>query len=457
MPIILHFFRKNRLLPILLPLLALIGYTGVAQEKDYTETVEKVIQQNHSAYVALFKKLHQHPELGFQENETAQIIAEKLSSYGYTVTTEIGKTGVVGVLKNGDGPVVMYRAELDALPVLETTDLSYKSTKTVFDQEGTKTPVMHACGHDVHMTWMLSAADFMSEHRDLWKGTLVMVGQPAEESILGAEAMIADGLYEKYAIPEPDYLYGLHDTTLPTGTVVVAQGTRMAGTDQLDVTFYGVGGHGSSPHLAKDPVMMAVNAVNLYQQAVSRMTNPRNPAVLTVGAIESGSTNNVIPDKAVVKINLRWFHERDREVLLAAIDRINKAVAQMYEVSPDTYPKVTRKGWSSPQVNSKELAEILRSGFQKNMPEIEILTEEKIPPTMASEDFHHLVIHNKKKDYLFVNVGIVDPKLYKASMDKTGNPPFHNHNGNFQVDLKAIPVGRKAAIYGLLSFFDQES
>lgn len=184
------------------------------------------------------------------------------------------------------------------------------------------------------------------------------------------------------------------------------------------------------------------------------MTNPRNPTVLTVGAIESGSTNNVIPDKAVVKINLRWFHEKDRAVLLAAIDRINQGVAQMYEMPADAYPKVTRKGWSSPQVNSKELAKILRDGFQKNMPEIEIWTEEKVPPTMASEDFHHLVIHNKKKNYFFVNVGIVAPTLYKTSMERTGNPPFHNYNGNFQVDLDAIPIGRKAAIYGLLSFFD---
>lgn len=190
-----------------------------------------------------------------------------MSSYGYTVTTGIGQTGVVDVLKNGDSSVVMYRAELDALPVLETTDLSYKSTQFALDQDGSKIPVMHACGHDVHMTtWMLSAADFMSKHRHLRKGTLVMVRQLAEESILGAEAMIAAGLYEKYAIPEPDYLYGLHDTTLPTGTLVVAQGTRMAGTDQLDVTFYGVGGHGSSPHLTKDPVMMAVNAVNFISK-----------------------------------------------------------------------------------------------------------------------------------------------------------------------------------------------
>lgn len=219
-------------------------FTSPAQ--DLQQEVEKVVQEGKTDFMDIFKTLHQNPELGFQEKETAQFIAEHLDSYGYTVTTGIGKTGVVGVLKNGEGPVVMYRTELDALPVLETTDLPYKSTKTVLEDGGSETPVMHACGHDAHMTWMLSAAKYFAEHKNRWKGTLLMLGQPAEEPVLGAEAMVNDGLYTKYDIPEPDYLYGLHSWPLPTGSITAAKGTRMAGTDQLDITFYGVGGHGSS-------------------------------------------------------------------------------------------------------------------------------------------------------------------------------------------------------------------
>lgn len=427
-------------------------FTSPAQ--DLQQEVERVVQEGKTDFMDIFKTLHQNPELGFQEKETAQFIAEHLDSYGYTVTTGIGKTGVVGVLKNGEGPVVMYRTELDALPVLETTDLPYKSTKTVLEDGGSETPVMHACGHDAHMTWMLSAAKYFAEHKNRWKGTLLMLGQPAEEPVLGAEAMVNDGLYTKYDIPEPDYLYGLHSWPLPTESITAAKGTRMAGTDQLDITFYGVGGHGSSPHLAKDPVMIAVNAITLYQQAVSRMSNPRNPVVLTVGALTAGATNNVIPDKAVAKLNLRWFDVKDREVLVDAIQRINKSVAQMYDLDEQLYPEMKRKGWSYPLVNNDKMTTVIRSDIKTNIPNVKIFTEDDIPAEMGSEDFHHLVIHNKKKNYFYAFVGVVDPVQYEKSMSATGKPPYYNHNGNYQVDPGAIPFGQELAIHGLLSIFN---
>ena len=249
----------------------------------------------------------------------------------------IGKTGVVGILENGDGPTVMYRADMDCNSVKEVTGLAYASTKTVKIADGSEVPVMHACGHDAHITWLLGIAKVMAEMKKAWSGTLVLVAQPAEESIEGARAMVDDGMYEK-GVPEPDYLFGMHTAPLSTGTVNFEKGPRMAGTDQLDVTFYGIGGHGSSPHLAKDPVLMAATAVVQYQFIVSRAINPLNAAVLTVGSIQAGSDNNVIPASALVKINLRWYKESDRDLMFKAIERINKSIAMTYNMPQDLYP-----------------------------------------------------------------------------------------------------------------------
>ncbi|GET45587.1 amidohydrolase [Capnocytophaga felis] len=426
-----------------------------AQNGKYTAVVEKGIEKDNAYYVEIFKDFHQHPELGFMEKRTAGIVAKELKQYGYEVKTGIAKTGVVGILKNGKGPVVMYRADMDANAVKETTNLPYKSTKQVVKEDGTQTYVMHACGHDAHTTWLLAAAKFMAENKKLWKGTLVMVAQPAEELIEGAEAMVQDGMYTKHNVPKPDYLFGMHTAPFSVGMVAAASGVRMAGTDQIDVTFYGIGGHGSSPQFTKDPVVMAAAAINGYQSIVSRGIDPKNSAVITVGSVQAGEDNNVIPGTALLKINLRWFSEDDRKLMIEGIKRINEGIAYSYNVDKDKYPTMVHKGWSYPLDNASELTQVIREGIKSNMKIDMMLTEELLPSVMGSEDFHHLVIHNEKKNYSYINVGIAQPERFMKSFKERKAPPFNNHNGDFEVDLAAIPFGSKVATHGLLAIFDR--
>lgn len=260
----------------LFPTLILFFINGLCAQTFMSQIIETSIAKDQGRLIEIFKDIHQNPELGFMETRTAGIVEKELKSLGYEVKTGIGETGVVGILKNGNGPTVMYRADMDANAVKETTGLPYASTKVVKRDDGSETPVMHACGHDAHVTWMLGVAKLMAEHKDLWKGTLIMVGQPAEEPILGAEAMVNDGLYTTHGVPKPDYLFGLHTAPVGVGLVAAATGVRMAGTDQIDITFHGVGGHGSMPNLTKDPVVMAASAVMQYQAIVSRGIDPKN-------------------------------------------------------------------------------------------------------------------------------------------------------------------------------------
>lgn len=419
-----------------------------------TQKLNQEIEKDNPRIVEIFKKIHQNPELGFMETETAALIASEFKKYGYITKTGIGKTGVVGIMKNGNGPTVMYRADMDANAVKETTNLPYKSTKIVTKEDGTITPVAHMCGHDAHVAWMIAAAKVMAENKNLWKGTLVFVGQPAEELIEGAEAMVQDGLYTKYNVPEPDYLYGMHTAPFATGMIAAATGIRMAGTDQLDVTFTGIGGHGSMPQFTKDPVVMAANAIMNYQTIPSRMIDPKNAVVLTIGSVQAGVDNNVIPKNALIKANLRWFNEKDRYTMIDAIQRINNGIALQNNLPNELYPTLKRKGWSYPLDNSKELTEVVRQGLKDNMKISHLLTEDEMSTTMGSEDFHHLVIHNKKKNYCYVNIGIAEPARFEKSFKERQAPPFNNHDGDFEVDLNSIPYGSKAAVFGLLSIFN---
>ncbi len=423
--------------------------------QDQKENIAKAVDTDNDKYVALFKDIHENPELGFMEVRTAGIVAKELKSYGYKVTEKIGITGVAGVLKNGDGPIVMYRADMDCNAVLELTDLPYKSTKKVKLDDGSETPVTHACGHDVHVTWMLAAAKFMSEHKNLWKGTVIFIGQPAEEPILGAEAMVKDGLYTTHKIPEPDYLFGIHSMPLAVGMVAAASGVRMAGTDQFDVTFKGIGGHGSNPHLSKDPILMAASAIMQYQAIISRGIDAKNSAVITVGSIQAGKDNNVIPETALLKVNLRWFDEKDRKLMIDGITRINEGIAHAYNLPKEKYPTIKFKGWSYPLENNTNLTKLVRESIYPLVSDNRfVLDENVVPSVMGSEDVHHLVINNAKKDYAYINVGIASPKRFEDAVKK-GQLPFNNHNGNFEVDLSAIPFGSKVAITSLLAIFNQ--
>jgi amidohydrolase len=313
---------KNRSTAVL----AVIILTAATLPAQTTKQLHQMAYADSLRLVEIFKDIHQNPELGFMEVRTSGIIAKELKALGYEVITGIGKTGVVAMLKNGEGPVVMYRADMDCNSVKEITGLPYSSTKTMKKDDGTEVPVMHACGHDAHVTWLLGTAKIMVALKKEWKGTLVLLAQPAEEMLTGAQAMVNDSIYAK-GIPVPDYLFGMHTWNIPLGTIDNGIGVRFAGSDQLDVTFYGIGGHGSSPENTKDPIVMACNAVMQYQTIISRNIAAQDVAVLTVGAIHAGGDNNVIPPSAVVKLNLRWFNEKTRNTLLDGIKRINEGIA----------------------------------------------------------------------------------------------------------------------------------
>jgi hippurate hydrolase len=363
------------------------------------ERIVSLVDQDRDRLVEIFKDIHQNPELGFMEVRTAGIVAKELKALGYEVKTGIGKTGVVGILRNGDGPTVMYRADMDANAVEEDTGLPYSSTVRVQRGDGEEVPVAHLCGHDAHVTWMLGVAKAMVELKDKWSGTLILVGQPAEEPVQGAVAMVRDGLYTKYGVPKPDYLVGLHTTPIRTGAMAVIPGDINAGTDQLDVTFHGIGGHGSSPHLAKDPVLMASTAVVQYQFIVSRAIDPLRAAVITVGSVQAGTDNNVIPASALVKINLRWYDEADRQLMLDGIERINQSIAAAYNLPAELRPTTVMKGGAKVLSNDAEMAATLTPPLQSFLGEKAVITN--APKVMGSEDFHHLVIENENPRYLY--------------------------------------------------------
>lgn len=402
--------------------------------------------------VDMYKDLHQNPELGFMEVRTSGIIAKELTALGFRVIPGIGRTGVVGILQNGNGPTVMYRADMDCNSVKETTGLPYASTKTMKKEDGTETPVMHACGHDAHVTWMLGVAKIMVAMKNQWKGTLVFLGQPAEEPLTGARAMVADDMYGK-GVPVPDHLFALHTWPIPTGTIDNGPAVRFAGSDQLDVTFFGVGGHGSAPEVAKDPVVMACNAVMQYQTIISRQVAAQDAAVLTVGAIHAGVDNNVIPPSAVVKLNLRWFNEKTRNVLLDGIRRINEGIAVANGLAPDTYPKITMKGNVSPLVNDAGLTAKVNRALTTVLGQENVRVD--IPSAMGSEDFQHLIRPGASSNYNYIKVGTAHPDLYEQAVKEGKRAPYFNHNGNYQVDLKAIPLGTVIGATGLMALFSK--
>jgi hippurate hydrolase len=274
---------------------------------------------------ALYKNVHSHPELSMQETRTAGLAADRLRAAGYEVTTGVGKTGVVGLLRNGEGPTVMLRADMDALPIQEATGLPYASKATAMDLEGNTVPVSHMCGHDMHVTWLTGATKLLAEARTSWRGTLMAVFQPAEETGEGAQAMIDDGLLKRF--PKPDVILGQHVMVGPSGTVAGRPGAITSAADSLQIRLFGRGAHGSMPQASIDPVVMAASTVLRLQTIVSREVAAAEAAVLTVGVLQAGTKENVISDEAIIKLNVRTFDAGVRKRVLAAIERIANAEA----------------------------------------------------------------------------------------------------------------------------------
>src|ERR1035437_2064787 len=303
-------------------ILAASGWAQSVGEAPLSAQVDSVYPQVETLYM----DLHRHPELSLHEVNTAAKLVARLRELGYDVTEKVGGTGVVGILRNGSGPTILLRTELDALPVEEKTGLAYASKVRTKDDAGHDVPVMHACGHDLHMASILGTATIMAHSKDTWHGTLMLIGQPAEEIIGGANGMIRDGLFTRF--PKPDAAVALHvGNELPAGMAAITSGIYNTNSDSIRITIYGKGGHGSAPHTAIDPIVIAARTILALQTIVSREVKPGEMAVVTVGYIQAGTKNNIIPDRAEMGLTVRTFKQNVRQQILAAIARIAKAEA----------------------------------------------------------------------------------------------------------------------------------
>jgi amidohydrolase len=333
---------------------------------------------------ALYLDLHKTPELSGHEVKTAAKMAEQLRKLGFEVTTGVGGTGVVGVLRNGNGPAVMLRTELDALPVEEKTGLPYASKVTTIEPSGRTVPVMHACGHDIHMTSWVATATLLSRSKERWRGTLVMIGQPAEETVAGAQGMIADGLFKRF--PKPDYVLAIHDAAdVPAGKVTVVPGYAAANVDSIDITIFGKGAHGARPEDSVDPVVLAARTVLALQTIVARENSPRDPAVLTVGSIHGGTRYNIIPDEVKLQLTVRSYKPEVRERMMKAISRIVKGEAA--SAGAPREPTVVVSESASSMYNDPKLSKRMAAALGAALGSENVLEGE---PVMTAEDFGQL-------------------------------------------------------------------
>ena len=394
---------------------------------------------------ALYKDIHAHPELSMQETRTAGIAADHLRTSGFEVTTGVGKTGVVGVLRNGDGPTVMLRADMDALPIKEATGLPYASSVTATGPDGRSVPLAHSCGHDMHVACLTGASSLFSVSRDSWHGTLMSVFQPGEETAQGAQAMIDDNLFKRF--PKPDVVLGQHVMSLPSGHLDWRTGVVTSAADSLQIRMFGRGAHGSMPEASIDSVVMAASTVIRLQTIVSREVSPTDSAVLTIGVLQAGTKENVIPDEAIIKLNVRTFDEGVRKHVLAAIERIvNAEAAASGTLKP---PQITSLDHYSLVTNDVDATEKVVAAFRQNFPDSFV---EQTKPTMASEDFGCFGAEwHAPAVYWFF--GGDDPEVYdKAKKEGTLSALPTNHNPRFapvihptlETGVKALVVAARA-------------
>jgi amidohydrolase len=374
----------------------------------------------------LYRDIHAHPELSMQEHRTAAKAAQRLEAAGYDVTREVGGTGVVGLLRNGDGPAVMLRADMDALPVREATGLPYASTATATGPDGTEVPVMHACGHDMHVTWLAGATALLAAARDAWSGTVMAVFQPAEETAQGARAMIDDGLFDRF--PQPEVILGQHVMPAPAGAISLRGGTTQAAADSLEVRLFGRGSHGAMPESSVDPVVMAAATVLRLQTVVSREVAASQAAVVTVGALRAGTKANVIPDEALIALNVRTFDEQVRAHVLDAIRRIVEAEAAASGAPRP--PEITTTEHYPLTVNDPGRTERVAAALRGHFGDDHV--RDLASPHAASEDFGSFGTEWDVPS-VFWYVGGTDADAYRAA-ERAGRVAQDiptNHNARF--------------------------
>ena len=397
------------------------------------QTPQSLADAELPALLTIYKDIHTHPELSGHEERTSAIIAKELRAAGCQVTDHLGKYeksdlkgyGVVGVMKNGDGPTVLVRTDMDALPVEEQTGLPYSSKVVAKNDEGKDVHVMHACGHDAHVAAFIGTARALGKLKDQWHGTIVFVAQPAEEIGTGARALLKDGLYDRFG--KPNFALGFHDKAdLQTGHIGVTEGYTSANVDSVDVTVRGVGGHGGYPHKTKDPIVLAAEIINAWQTIVSRENNPLDPIVITVGSIHGGTKHNIIPDEVKMQLTVRTYKSDVRERVLADIDRIAKGCAAAAGIPPDLAPTVSvSKDLVAPATyNNPELTKRLVAVWKKSLGDENV---EFVDPTMGGEDFSEYSLPDHSIPAVDFHIGAVDPaKIAEFKQAEKELPTLHS-------------------------------
>ncbi|MDO6505769.1 amidohydrolase [Colwellia sp. 4_MG-2023] len=396
------------------------------------DVLNKSIQNELPNLEKIYHHLHQTPELSKHEVNTATFLAKELKKYGYDVTEGIAGTGLVAILKNGTGPTIMLRADTDGLPVLEETGLPYASVATFNDTAGLSIPVMHACGHDMHMTVLLGTAKQMVQHKDQWQGTLMLIAQPGEEIGYGAKQMLAEGLYKKF--PLPDYNIAMHvSADLPAGKIGYIKGYAMANVDSVDILIKGIGGHGAYPHNTIDPVVMASEIVIKLQTIVSREISPLESAVITVGSIHGGTKHNIIGNEVKLQLTVRSYSDESRNFLLKRIEQISHGIAKTAGIPDELLPKVIVKEEYTPAVyNQPEFTQQVVNNLEQVLGKDNIVV---VPPVMAGEDFSRYGRTKEKIPSTLLWLGTVNPTQYKEAK-KNNNALPSLHSGKFAPDAK---------------------
>src|SRR5947208_1355975 len=423
------------------------------------QRVEKIAQGELPSLLAIYKDIHSHPELSTREEKTSALVAKELRATGCEVTENFGKYdnpnlkcyGVIGIMKNGPGPTVLVRTDLDALPVEEDTGLPYASKVTTKGDDGREVHVMHACGHDAHMSAFIGTARALQQLKDQWSGTIMFVGQPAEETVGGARALLKAGLYNRFG--KPDFALGFHDKAdLQTGHIGVTPGYTYANVDSVDVTVRGIGGHGAYPHRTKDPVVLAAEMINAWQTIASRENNPLDPIVVTVGSIHGGTKHNIIPDEVKMQLTVRTYKSEVRDRVISAIEQMAKGCATAAGLPPDKMPEVNvlHAEHVNAVYNNPELTKRVKATLKSAIGDENVVDKD---PTMAGDDFSEFSLPDHSIPACMFNVGAVDPAK-AAEAKKTGASLPSLHSSKFlplpEPTIRVGIIGMTSAVLDLM-------
>ena len=429
---------RMRVLLLSLLLLISMGQPTDAADMD----IRRAVTAHYDNHLEdLFVWFHQNPELGFLEQETSARLAAELRALGIDVTEGVGGTGLVGMIENGEGPLILVRADMDGLPILEDSGLAYRSRNRQIDRVGIDVPVMHACGHDMHMTTLVGTAKLLMDNRDKWSGKVMLVGQPAEEIINGAKAMLEDGLYERFGVP--DYAIGLHVSSgMPSGLVAVREGIVQSSADSVDITVRGVGGHGAYPHQTIDPIYVGSQLVIALQGIISRQINPLSPAVITVGSFQGGSKHNIISSEVSLQLTVRTDSEKTRNQVLGSIRDTALNIGRLNGLPDDLMP-IVRMGFESTptNVNDSEAVRKVLPVWADQLGYSPLVTSPRTG--MGAEDFAYFTQTEHNVPGVFFSVGGAPADLMNQIAAGTASAPPH-HSAFFYIDPNSVKAGTEA-------------